>query len=80
MTDQRGFVTSYSYDDAHSQNLASRITAIHYPSGITVNYSYNIDGQVNSVSARYDDGGTSITKTLANNISYLPFGGVENLT
>jgi RHS repeat-associated protein len=64
------FTTGYDYD------AAGLITQVTYPSGRTVDYQRNNLGQV--IAATTTANGQ--TQTLANNISYLPFGPLTNLT
>ncbi len=59
----------YSYDNA------DRIASITYPSGKRVDYIYDTAGRVTEV--RLDDAGT--VTTLANSVSYLPFGPLASL-
>ncbi|MCU1336667.1 MAG: hypothetical protein JWO19_2248 [Bryobacterales bacterium] len=71
--DTRGsltFTTSFSYD------LADNITGITLPSGRTVTYTLNGNGQVSGVSATVNGSST----TLASSITYLPFGPMKGLT
>jgi RHS repeat-associated protein len=60
----------------YSHDAANRVRTVTYPSGAIVTYHYDAAGQVSQVGLEADD---SIT-TLASNISYVPFGSVENLT
>lgn len=64
------FTTGYDYD------AAGLITQVTYPSSRTVDYQRNNLGQV--IAATTTANGQ--TQTLANNISYLPFGPLTNLT
>ncbi len=64
------FTTGYVYDDA------GLITQITYPSGRTVDYQRNTLGQITSMTTT----ASGQTQTIANNISYLPFGPLANLT
>ena len=76
----------YSYDSfgnvaAHQQlaygyDTAKRVRAVTYPSGAVIAYSYDAAGQVSRVDLESDGS----IKTLASNISYQPFGPVENYT
>ncbi len=72
VTETRGslsFTTNYSYD------AAGVLTAISLPSGRNINYVLNGNAQVQSVDV--DVNGSSTT--IANGITYLPFGGIESL-
>lgn len=71
--DTRGslnFTTDYTYD------LAGNITGLTLPSGRTVTYTLNSNGQVSGVSAKVNGTDT----TLASSITYLPFGPLKALT
>jgi RHS repeat-associated protein len=68
--DGHAHVTGYSYD------AADLLTSITYPSGRTVDYTRNILGQVTEVDSTYD----SNTITVANNVTYEPFGPLSGLT
>ena len=64
------FTTGYSYD------LAGALTGITLPSGRTITYGLNANGQTSSVTADVAGSGT----TLASSITYLPFGPVTSMT
>lgn len=64
------FTTSYGYD------LSGNVTGITLPSGRTIAYGLDGNGQINSVNAGIGGAGT----ILADAITYLPFGGIEGLT
>ena len=64
------FTTGYAYDDA------GLITQVTYPSGRTVDYQRNNLGQITSMTTT----ASGQTQTIANNISYLPFGPLTDLT
>lgn len=73
VTETRGalsFTTSYAYDDA------GILTDITLPSGRSVAYTLNGNGQVSGVSADVN----STSTTLASSLAYLPFGGLESMT
>lgn len=73
VTETRGlldFVTAYDYD------LAGNITEITLPSGRTITYGLNANGQVSSVTATI--AGSPVA--LASSITYLPFGPMSGLT
>ena len=79
-----GVVVAYGYDAfgnvathqqiAYSHDGADRVKTITYPSGAVVSFSYDAAGQVSQV----DLNANGNTTTLASNISYVPFGPVEN--
>ena len=62
--------TGYGYDSAN------RLTSISYPTGRVVSYQRNAIGQVSKVITTVD----SVTTTIADSISYLPFGGIKSYT
>ena len=69
VTETRGtlsFTTSYGYD------ASGTLTGITLPSGRIIAYGLNANGQVSSI--------TEGSNTLASGITYIPFGGIENLT
>ncbi|MCG7861108.1 MAG: DUF6531 domain-containing protein [Candidatus Thiodiazotropha endolucinida] len=63
------FTTGYTYD------AAGNLETLTLPSGREVTYGRNAAGQVDSVTAQV--GG--IAQTVADNITYLPFGPIEGL-
>lgn len=64
------FTTGYAYDDA------GLITQVTYPSGRTVDHQRNNLGQITGMTTTV----SGQTSTVANNISYLPFGPLTDLT
>lgn len=64
------FITGYAYD------LADNLIQISYPNGRTVDYIRNVIGQITEVTTTFD----GLTQTLADNISYQPFGPINALT
>jgi RHS repeat-associated protein len=73
VTETRGalsFVTEYEYD------LAGVLTEITLPSGRTIDYTLNDNGQVSAVSADIN----AVSTSLASSITYLPFGPVSSMT
>jgi len=67
--DERDFTIEYIY------SAAARLTGIIYPTGRTVTYSRNILGKISGVSTTYNGN----TKTLVNNLTYLPFGPAKGM-
>ncbi|ACM19395.1 RHS repeat protein [Geotalea daltonii FRC-32] len=63
------YITQYTYD------MNGNTKTIIYPSGRVITYSYSND-KPTTVSSTY----AGITTTIANNISYKPFGGMTALT
>jgi len=65
------YVTGYSYDSA------DRLTGITYPTGRIVTYERNNTlGQVTRVTTTV----LGVTTTVADNIAYMPFGGIKGYT
>jgi RHS repeat-associated protein len=63
--------TQYHYD------LANQLTHIDYPTGIRIHYLHDNFGRVTSLKMGAD---INTATTLAENIHYVPFGGVRSLT
>jgi len=61
---------------AYSYDAANQVRTVTYPSGASVTYDYDSAGRVSQVDLEAD----GRTTALASNISYVPFGSVENLT
>jgi len=67
-----GLVSTFAF----AYTKAGKISSITYPSGMVVNYSYNGIGQTSQVTVT--QGG--ITTTLVDNLAYLPFGPLKQLS
>jgi RHS repeat-associated protein len=65
-----------SYDTTYQYDADDNVTEIVYPSGRTIGYQRDAMGRVTAVTATHD--GEIVT--LADQITYLPFGGIESLT
>lgn len=61
---------------AFSYTKAGKISSITYPSGMVVNYSYNGLGQTSQVTVTQ----AGVTTTLVDNLGYLPFGPLKQLS
>jgi RHS repeat-associated protein len=66
----QSYITQYAYDNT------GRLSTMTYPSGKVITYHYNTQAQITDITL--DDKG-QIT-TLMNSASYLPFGGLKQLT
>ncbi|CBL45672.1 RhsD protein [gamma proteobacterium HdN1] len=66
------FQTTYSY------NAAGQLTTLTYPSGRELSYSYDNQGRIRQLRSRTS--ATASWTTLANNVSYEPFGPVTGFT
>lgn len=64
------YTTSYAYD------TQGRLASITYPSGRVVSYSFDAMGRINQISTTAN----TVTRILASNIVYEPFGGVHSFT
>jgi RHS repeat-associated protein len=64
------YLTGYMYD------LNGNVSMITYPGGRQIAYIYDQLNKVVSVTDKY----TGVTRTLANNITYLPFGDITSMT
>lgn len=80
--DHRGNLTSHTttvgttnYTLNYAYNLANQLTQVSYPSGRTVDYSYDAVGLISQVDTTQD----ATTQSLASNLDYLPFGPLNQL-
>ncbi len=62
--------TEYAYD------LNGNLSSIIYPGGRKITYTYNALNKINSVTEIY----LGVTRTLASNIIYQPFGDITSMT
>ena len=67
--------TAY-YNTYYSYNALNQLSTITYPSGHIVTYNFDSLSRVNSVTVKI---GTT-TKTVVNNLDYLPFGPMKTMT
>ena len=70
------YISGYQYD------LADNLIGITYPDGTQISYSRNTLGEITGISAALpaEISPTQPVQTLANNVSYQPFGGIKALT
>ncbi|HFB65733.1 MAG TPA: hypothetical protein ENJ60_09360 [Aeromonadales bacterium] len=66
----KSYITHYNYDSK------GQLTGIVYPDGRSLSYSFDGNGRVSSLTTSWQ----GVSKTLAANISYLPFGPMNGLT
>ncbi len=64
-----------TYSLQYSYHLSNRLSIIAYPSGRTVDYSYDTAGRLSGVTTTLD----TTTQTLASNLDYQPFGPLNQL-
>ena len=81
--DQKGRVTSetrtvngVAYVTAYGYDASGRMNAMTYPSGRTVNYTFDALGRVNQVSTSKD----SQSNVVVQNVQYHPFGAAKSWT
>jgi RHS repeat-associated protein len=63
-----------SYQMSASYNFAGSMTSLTYPSGHTVNYTYDAAGRASTFGGNLGDGSS---RTYASSISYSPFGSLS---
>jgi len=66
------FVTQYGY------NLANRLVAMTYPSGLALAYTRDAVGRISKID--YKPASSSVYSPLVKSASYLPFGPVSSIT
>ena len=76
LTTERKTISNVLYITQYGYNGNKTLTSITYPSGRVVTYTRDGAGRISQVDTVL--GGTS--KTLASNITYLPFGDITGLT
>lgn len=67
-------VWSAPYQFSHAYDLTGAVTTQTYPSGRTVNYTYDVVGRLASVSGNLGDG---VTRTYSSGIIYDEMGGLR---
>lgn len=75
-TRQPNAAPGISYTTAYSYDAQGRLNSLTYPSGRTVNYTFDTLGRINQIATTYN----ATTQILTSNISYEPFGGVHSFT
>jgi RHS repeat-associated protein len=71
---ETGGVWSPSFQTQRDYNLAGGVISQTYPSGRTINYSYDDAGRVNSFTGNLGDG---VTRAYSSGITYSAFGGKQ---
>lgn len=67
---------SGTYPLTYGYNLAGQVTSLTYPSGAVIQYTYNGNNQVASISVTVD----GATTPILTNVQYAPFGDVSGWT
>lgn len=67
---------SATYTTGYNHDAQGRLTGLTYPSGRTVDYTYDGQGRINRIATSHD----GISQVVAGNIAYRPFGGVQSLS
>ena len=75
LASQTTTVAGASYTLSYAYNLTNQLTQLSYPSGRTVDYSYDSTGLLSQVATTQD----ATTQNLASNFDYLPFGPLNQL-
>jgi RHS repeat-associated protein len=72
-------IGAQSYSLSYQYDAAGQLTSITYPSGRTVTYTLNTDGQITAM-ATLASGQSQTNQSLLSNASYLPFGPLQGFT
>lgn len=76
VTEERRVIGGTTYVTGYGYDLADRLTSVTYPTGRLVTYERNALGQVARVTTTVNNA----TTPLADNITYVPFGGIASYT
>jgi RHS repeat-associated protein len=76
VTHEQRTIGSTVYETIYTYDAADRVSSVKYPSLRTVTYTRNALGQITKVETTVGNA----TTTVADNISYMPFGGVKSYT
>jgi RHS repeat-associated protein len=76
VTQETRFIASGTYVTSYTYDTADRPSSITYPSGRLVTYQRDAAGRVSSVTTTFN----GQTRTVANAIQYMPFGGIKSYT
>lgn len=76
LTGETKVIQGATYTTAYACDAQGRMNSITYPSGRTVNYSFDGMGRTNQIATTHNNQ----TTILASNIVYEPFGGVHSFT
>ncbi len=69
-------INGLNYRTGYTYDLSGNIVTTTYPGGRQITYSYNQQNKVSSVTDTY----LGVTRTLAGNITYLPYGDILSMT
>lgn len=69
-------INAITYTTSYAYNAAGQLAGVAYPTGLVLTYDRDGLGRVNQISATKN----GQTQTVASNISYRPFGGVQSFT
>ncbi|MFC1824940.1 RHS repeat-associated core domain-containing protein, partial [Thermodesulfobacteriota bacterium] len=76
LIEEQKTINGIAYSTQYTYGPTGLLTGMTYPSGRTISYTMDTAGRVTRVATTMD----GQTQTLAEGISYLPFGTVEGLT
>lgn len=71
-------IAGQTYSTGYRYDSFGRLDRITYPSGRTIDYTFDALGRIDSISTT--NSGNTQTDTIARNITWQPFGGVNGLT
>lgn len=72
-------IGTQSYSLSYQYDAAGQLTSITYPSGRTVTYTLNTDGQITAM-ATLASGQSQTSQSLLTNATYLPFGPLSGFS
>lgn len=69
-------ISGFVYTTAYAYNEAGQLSGVAYPTGLVLTYTRDSLGRLSSITSTK----AGQTQLLANNITYLPFGGVQSFS
>jgi YD repeat-containing protein len=69
-------ISGFTYTTVYAYNSAGQLSSVAYPTGLVLSYTRDSLGRLSSITSSK----AGQTQTLASNITYLPFGGVQSFT